>query len=161
MQSWTIGDSIVQEAFGETYEGIKDYNDLSSAVDDLRLGHLDAVVADSAQLLNYVKKVNYADYKFIKDPSFEVEYYGLMVKKGNKELLDKLNMGLEKIMDNGIYDYIYQQYFAEKVYIEDNITTSEAYADNIGKGVEQFLKLNAITEPPSLDPGNAYRHYFL
>ena len=33
--------------------------------------------------------------------SFEKEYYGLMVKKGNKEIIDLLNEGIKIIKDNG------------------------------------------------------------
>ena len=40
--------------------------------------------------------------KTIEDSSFEKEYYGLMVKKGNTEaLLNLLNEGLKKIKENG------------------------------------------------------------
>ncbi|MGA9175429.1 MAG: transporter substrate-binding domain-containing protein [Thermoactinomyces sp.] len=33
------------------------------------------------------------------------------MKKGNKELLKKLNDGLKKIKDNGTYDKIFKKYF--------------------------------------------------
>jgi len=39
--------------------------------------------------------------KVIEDDAFDKEYYGFMVKKGNKELLDLLNEGLQKIKENG------------------------------------------------------------
>ncbi len=51
------------------------------------------------------------DFKLVKDPSFEVENYGMMVKKGNTELLEKFNEGLKIIKENGVYDEIYQKYF--------------------------------------------------
>jgi polar amino acid transport system substrate-binding protein len=34
-----------------------------------------------------------------------------MVKKGNKEVLDKINAGLKKIKADGTYDKIYGKYF--------------------------------------------------
>jgi ABC-type amino acid transport substrate-binding protein len=37
--------------------------------------------------------------------------YGIAVKKGNAELLNKLNDGLQKIKDNGTYDEIYAKWF--------------------------------------------------
>ena len=37
--------------------------------------------------------------------------YGIAVKKGNTELLNKLNDGLQKIRDNGTYDEIYAKWF--------------------------------------------------
>ena len=39
------------------------------------------------------------------------EYYGIAVRKGNTELLDKLNAGLKTLRDNGTYDQIYQKWF--------------------------------------------------
>jgi ABC-type amino acid transport substrate-binding protein len=35
----------------------------------------------------------------------------MMVKKGNKKVLDLLNSGLKKIKEDGTYDKIYNQYF--------------------------------------------------
>jgi ABC-type amino acid transport substrate-binding protein len=32
---------------------------------------------------------------------FTNELYGIAVKKGNKELLDKINTGLKKVIDSG------------------------------------------------------------
>lgn len=51
------------------------------------------------------------NFKLVKDPSFEVENYGMMAKKGNTELLEKFNEGLKVIKENGVYDEIYQKYF--------------------------------------------------
>lgn len=38
----------------------------------------------------------------------------MIVKKGNQELLNRLNFGLKKIKQNGTYDKIYAKYFGEK-----------------------------------------------
>ena len=35
----------------------------------------------------------------------------MAVRKGNAELLEKLNGGIRQIRDNGTYDQIYQKYF--------------------------------------------------
>jgi len=113
VQSATTGHIAVQEAFGKTYEGIKGYEDTPSAVDDLIAGRVDAVVADNAVLQEYLKVLKNDNFKLVKDPAFEIEYYGMMVKKGNKELLNILNDGLKKIKENGKYDEIFQNYFAE------------------------------------------------
>jgi len=111
VQTATTGELVVQEAFGKTYEGIKGYDDTPSAVDDLVLGRVDAVVADNAVLLEYLKILNNDKFKVVKDPNFAPEFYGMMVKKGNTELLNKLNAGLKKIKENGKYDEIFKKYF--------------------------------------------------
>lgn len=113
VQSATTGDLAVQDAFGKTYAGLKGYDDTPAAVDDLLLGRVDAVVADNAVLQEYLKVLKSDDFKVVKDPAFEVEYYGMMVKKGNTELLDKLNEGLKAIKENGKYDEIYNNYFGQ------------------------------------------------
>jgi len=113
VQSATTGDIAVQEAFGKTYAGLKGYDDTPAAVDDLLLGRVDAVVADNVVLQEYLKVLKSDDFKVVKDPAFEVEYYGMMVSKGNQELLDKLNQGLKAIKENGKYDEIYNNYFGQ------------------------------------------------
>jgi polar amino acid transport system substrate-binding protein len=47
----------------------------------------------------------------VSDKEFVPEQYGIAVKKGNTELLDKLNKGLADIKADGTYDKIYAQYF--------------------------------------------------
>lgn len=114
VQSATTGEMVVQDAFGKTYQGIKGFDDLPSAVEDLKLGRLDAVVADNAVVMEYVKKLGSDKFKIVEDPSIAKEQYGIIVKKGNKELLDKLNAGLKKIREDGTYDKIYEKYFGTK-----------------------------------------------
>ncbi|MBA4603485.1 basic amino acid ABC transporter substrate-binding protein [Thermoactinomyces sp. AMNI-1] len=113
VQSATTGEKVVQEAFGKTYPGLQRYDVVSSAIDDLKWNRLDAVVVDKAVNLEYIKRLGEEKYKIIEDPAIPEEYYGIIVKKGNRELLDKLNAGLKKIQENGTYDKIYNKYFWE------------------------------------------------
>ncbi|GAA4718863.1 basic amino acid ABC transporter substrate-binding protein [Brevibacillus fulvus] len=113
VQSATTGEQVVKKAFGDTYDGLKGYDDTPSAVDELFNGRVDAVVADNAVLQDYVKKLTDKKFKLIKDDSFETENYGIMVKKGNAELLGKINEGLNKIKENGKLQEIHKQYFGE------------------------------------------------
>ncbi|HJV45784.1 MAG TPA: basic amino acid ABC transporter substrate-binding protein [Bacillota bacterium] len=114
VQSATTGETAVQEKFGKTYEGLKGYDDTPAAIDDLINGRVEAVVADNAVVMEYMKKIGDKGFKVIEDPQFKPEQYGIMVKKGNKEILDKVNAGLKKIKDNGKYKAIYDQYFGKK-----------------------------------------------
>jgi len=113
VQTATTGEFVVKKAFGDTYAGLKGYDDTPSAVDDFFLGRLDAVVADHGVLEDYAKKKADKQFKLVKDDSFEVEYYGIMVKKGNKELLNKINQGLKTIQENGKLKEIYGKYFSQ------------------------------------------------
>jgi polar amino acid transport system substrate-binding protein len=87
---------------------------ISSAVEDLKLGRIDAVVVDEAVNAEYLKKLGKSQFKTVQDPSMPAESYGIIVKKGNRELLNKLNSGLKKIKQNGTYDKIYAKYFGDK-----------------------------------------------
>jgi len=113
VQTATTGEEVVKKAFGDTYDGLRGYDDTPSAVDDFFNGRVEAVVADNAVLQDYAKKITDKQYKLIKDDTFVSENYGIMVKKGNTELLNKINEGLKKIKENGKLQEIHKQYFGE------------------------------------------------
>ncbi|MFV9510531.1 basic amino acid ABC transporter substrate-binding protein [Tepidibacillus sp. LV47] len=112
-QSGTTGEKAVQKIFGKDYKGAKGYEDLPAAVNDLLTGRIVAIVGDNAVVGEFVKKYPDKKLKVVKDDRFEVEHYGIMVKKGNTELLKQLNEGLKKIKENGKYQEIKNKYFAE------------------------------------------------
>ncbi|MGQ7277818.1 basic amino acid ABC transporter substrate-binding protein [Brevibacillus thermoruber] len=114
VQAATTGELVVQKAFGNTYEGLKGYDDMPSAIDDFYNGRVDAVVGDDGMIKYYVKKFKDKKFKMIKDDSFEKEYYGIIVKKGNTELLNKINAGLKTIKENGKLQEIYNRYFGNE-----------------------------------------------
>ena len=64
-------------------------------------GNADASIGDNAVLIDYQKNNPKVKLKVVEDASFEKEYYGLMVKKGNKEIVDLLNKGINIIKENG------------------------------------------------------------
>ncbi|WP_240627345.1 basic amino acid ABC transporter substrate-binding protein [Thermoflavimicrobium daqui] len=110
----TTGEEVVKNAFGKTYANLKGYDDVPGAVDDLQLKRLDAVVVDKAVAIDYLKKLGQDKFETVEDPSIKIEKYGILVKKGNKELLNKINEGLKKIRQDGTYDKIYEKYFGKK-----------------------------------------------
>lgn len=111
VQAATTGEEVVKKAFGDTYEGLKGYDDMPSSVDDFFNGRVDAVVGDNGVIAFYAKKNPGKTFKLIEDASFEKEYYGVMVKKGNTEIMTKINDGIKKIKENGKLQEIYNQYF--------------------------------------------------
>ena len=50
-------------------------------------------------------------FKTVADAEFVPEQYGIALKKGNAELLDKVNQGLAAIKADGTYDQIFSKYF--------------------------------------------------
>lgn len=113
VQQGTTGDEAMTAFFGKDYTGIKRFKGTPEAFLELRNNKVDAAVADSGVVANYVKNNPDANLKIVKDTTFPKEYYGIAVKKGNSELLAKLNSGLKKIKENGEYDKVYKQWFSE------------------------------------------------
>lgn len=88
---------------------IKRFKANPEAVQELKNGGADAVVADNAIIM----------YEAVKDPALKVtsytpfttENYGIGVAKGNEKLLDEINEILAELMENGIYEEIYDKWF--------------------------------------------------
>ena len=110
VQTGTTGDEAVSKLQGKSSANIKRFESTPLALKELESGGVDAVVADNGVVINYV--INNAGNKFktVSDPAFAPEHYGIPVKKGNANLLAKLNSGLAKIKADGTYDRIYAKY---------------------------------------------------
>jgi polar amino acid transport system substrate-binding protein len=111
VQTGTTGDEAVSKLQGKTSANIKRFESTPLALKELEAGGLDAVVADNGVVINYVANNAGAKFKTVSDTSFTPEQYGLAVKKGNAELLAKLNKGLADIKSDGTYDNLYKKYF--------------------------------------------------
>lgn len=104
IQGYT-GESCVKD-MGYEYEAFKKGSD---AILELLNGRCDVVVLDSATSKNYV--ANNDGIKIVEDAdAFEGEEYAIAVKKGNKELLDKINATLEKMLADGTIEALGAKY---------------------------------------------------
>ncbi|MFP7201626.1 basic amino acid ABC transporter substrate-binding protein [Lysinibacillus halotolerans] len=97
----TTGHYAAQDLQGKTSTNILPYETTPIAIQEVINGTVDAAIGDNAVILEYIKNNPDSKLKAIEDDSFEKEYYGLMVKKGNTEVLEQLNEGLQKIKENG------------------------------------------------------------
>lgn len=111
VQNGTTGDEVVTKLQGKASPNIKRFESTPLALKELEAGGVDAVVADNGVVVHYVTNNPDAKFKTISDASFAAEQYGLAVKKGNTDLLEKLNKGLADIKTDGTYNKIYAQYF--------------------------------------------------
>jgi polar amino acid transport system substrate-binding protein len=111
VQTGTTGDEAVTKLLGKTNTNIKRFESTPLALKELESGGVDAVVADNGVVVNYVANNPGAKFKTVSDKAFVPEQYGFAVKKGNTELLEKLNKGLADIKADGTYDTIYAKYF--------------------------------------------------
>lgn len=112
VQSATTGDEASQQLVGKNNPNVRRFESMPLAFQELEGGGVDAVVGDNGVVVNYVKNNAAKSFKIITDPTFPKEYYGIAVKKGNTELLEKLNKGLAEIKTDGTADKIYAKYFA-------------------------------------------------
>lgn len=111
VQTGTTGDEVVTKQQGKNSTNIKRFESTPLALKELEAGGVDAVVADNGVVVNYVTNNPGAKFKTVSDKAFAPEQYGFAVKKGNTELLEKLNKGLADIKADGTYDQIYAKYF--------------------------------------------------
>ena len=111
VQTGTTGDETVTKLQGKNSTNVKRFESTPLALKELEAGGVDAVVADNGVVVHYVANNPNSKFKTVSDKAFAPEQYGFAVKKGNTELLEKLNKGLADIKADGTYDKIYAKYF--------------------------------------------------
>jgi polar amino acid transport system substrate-binding protein len=110
VQTGTTGDEAVAKLQGKSSTNIKRFESTPLALKELEGGGVNAVVADNGVVINYVANNAGAKFKTVSDAAFVPEHYGIAVKKGNTELLAKLNQGLAAIKADGTYERIRAKY---------------------------------------------------
>ncbi len=82
---------------------LRTYDEIGLAFEDMASGRIDAVVCDTPVAADYaLQRPEYKDnFKIVGEP-FTEEYYGVVVKKGNTELLDLINKGIKAVQEKGI-----------------------------------------------------------
>jgi len=113
VQTGTTGDEAVTKLLGKNSTSIKRFELTPLALKELEAGGVDAVVADNGVVVHYIANNPGGKFKTVNDKAFVPEQYGIVVRKGNKELLGKIDQGLGAIKADGTYDKIYAQYFGQ------------------------------------------------
>ncbi len=80
---------------------------------ELMAGGVDAVVSDLPVIQEYLKN-NPESSIIVPEPAFTVEYYGIAMRKADKDTHELVNKGLAKIKADGTYDQLYDKYFGDK-----------------------------------------------
>lgn len=96
VQTGTVADLYISDEMADTTA--KQYTKYMEAASDLNNGRIDAIVMDSLPAAELVKA---NDGLVILEKELFTDKYGLAVKKGNTELLNKLNEVLEQLMKDG------------------------------------------------------------
>ncbi len=114
VQTGTTGDEVVSKLLGKTSTSIRRFESTPLALKELESGGVDAVVADNGVVVNYVTNNAGSKFKMVNDAAFAPEQYGIAVRKGNAELLGKINTALAALKSDGTYDQLYARYFGAK-----------------------------------------------
>lgn len=107
------GDLAAQKILGATSPKIARFESLPLVLKEVEGGGVDAVISDSAVVGNYIKNNGDKGFSMITVPDFEVEHYGIAVRKGDAATLKMVNEALQKIRDSGEYMEIHKKYFAQ------------------------------------------------
>jgi len=108
MQGKTLGGQIGTTGYFavKKAKGVngKSYDEIGLAMEDLFNGRLDGVVCDDPVAAQYaLQKPEYAaKLKIAAVLDTGDEFYGVAVKKGNKEVLDLINKGIKAVQEKGI-----------------------------------------------------------
>lgn len=116
------GSTIHSNYLEDIYKGstIKLYKTQDDANADLAAGRLDAILADSAVLLEWLKTKDGACCGFtgpgFNDPKYFGTGAGIAVRKGEGKLVASFNKAIKAILANGTYKKINDKYFPFSVY---------------------------------------------
>ena len=100
------GDLYATEDFGE--EHILRYHKNTDGFQGLKSGKIDAFVIDD-QVAKALVAEDGGEYKIL-DSAYALEEYAIAVKKGNTEILDMLNEGIDELKANGELQKIIDKY---------------------------------------------------
>lgn len=107
----SASDALAANPIQSKIKSISEYADNVLALTDLKIGRVDAVVIDEV-VIDYYMAQEQDIFKVIGD-ELAPEEYGIGVKKGNEELLEKLQDALDKMNDDGTAEEISIKWFGE------------------------------------------------
>ena len=107
VQTGTTGDIYCTDDYGQ--ENVKQFNNGPLAVAALVNGQVDCVVIDQEPAKNYVAANSGLK---ILDTAYADEDYAIAIKKGNTELLDKVNGALKELEGDGTLQSIVDKYIS-------------------------------------------------
>lgn len=105
----STADDTASREFGKTNPDIRRFESTPVIISELANSGVDAAIGDNGVIAFRVQE--HKQLKTVNDPSFPKEYFGIVVKQGNKALLAKLNSGLSAIKADGSYAQIYKKWF--------------------------------------------------
>lgn len=107
----SAADALNASPVKEKVKTVTEFSDNVQALSDLKSGRLDAVIIDEI-VINYYMTKEKESFKVLEE-SLAPEEYGIGVKKGNEELLNKLQKALDELNEDGTAAEISKKWFGE------------------------------------------------
>ena len=146
VQLGTTGDlEASKEGYGA--KEVQRFSKGSEAIQALKTGQIDCVIIDSQPAKNFIAKND--DLKIL-DEEFVNEEYAACLKKGNTELLEKMNDALEELESEGTIDEIMSNYIGENA----QKTPYESPADADHSNGKLIMATNAEFDPYEYHEGD-------
>ncbi len=90
---------------------LRTYDELGMAIEDLAQQRIAGVVADTPIAADFaLQNENYSAVLKIVGEPFTEEFYGVAVRKGNTEVLDLINAGLEVVLNDGTVEELQEKW---------------------------------------------------
>ena len=110
VQMGSVGADIVNKIEGAT---AVTFNTMPEAYMELKKKGCDASVTGNPVHQYYLAQTHDTDLKYVKESLVRAAELGVITRKGNEELINKINDGLKKIKQNGKFDEIVAKWLPE------------------------------------------------
>lgn len=119
VQVSTTNQNYVQEYLEGIADSVKTYQDFNEHNQDLIAGRIDAVVADSLPMSDFLNSAEGEEFEIksnLKDDVIFGVGVGVGLRKADEELKERFNAAIKQIREDGTYDRISEKYFDFNVY---------------------------------------------
>ncbi len=119
VQVATTHQNYVQKYLEGIADSVKTYQDFNEHNQDLIAGRVDAIVADSLALSDFLNSAEGAEFEIksnLKDDVIFGPGVGVGLRKENEELKERFNSAIKQIREDGTFDTISAKYFDFDIY---------------------------------------------
>jgi polar amino acid transport system substrate-binding protein len=110
-------DAIAKDPVSNEFSEMPTYDTNVLALNDLKIGRVDAVVMDEV-VARYNIENGFEDYVVL-DDNFGSEEYGVAAKKGNTELIEKVQDAIDRCVEDGTAEKISTEWFGENIVVNN------------------------------------------
>ena len=119
VQVSTTHQNYVEEYFEDSADSVKTYQDFNEHNQDLLAGRVDAVVADSLAMADFLSSPEGEAFEVkanLSDDTIFGPGVGVGIRKEDTELVERFNAAIQQIREDGTYDEISAKYFDFDIY---------------------------------------------